>query len=71
MQQMVICLQGQCTKTPEAITLRLTQEFCGCCSLTLRVSAIRLSSGSERAFISRISLEGHSTDQPTAIEPIC
>src|SRR6266849_1119837 len=56
MQQMVICLQGQCTrvKTLEAISLRLTQEFCGCCSLTLRVSAIRLSSGSERAFIFRI-----------------
>src|SRR5882724_2721450 len=56
MQQMVICLQGQSTrvKTLEAISLRLTQEFCGCCSLTLRVSAIRLSSGSERAFIFRI-----------------
>src|SRR5260221_1981124 len=56
MQQMVICLQGQCTrvKTLEAISLRLTQEFCGCCSLALRVSAIRLSSGSERAFIFRI-----------------
>ena len=48
--------RGQRTrvKTLEAISLRLTQEFCGCCSLTLRVSAIRLSSGSELAFIFRI-----------------
>jgi hypothetical protein len=41
-------------KVPKEHALRLDQELCGCCGFKLRMSAIRLSSGRERAFIFRI-----------------
>jgi hypothetical protein len=53
---MVICTHGQRAraKVPKEHALRLDQELCGCCGFKLRMSAIRLSSGRERAFIFRI-----------------
>jgi len=41
-------------KASEEDALRPAHEFCGCSDLILRTSAIRLSSGSECAFIFRI-----------------